>query len=148
LTTSQLTSYTFTATVTNSGFGTLYNLVVTDTPQGQPAQTFTRPTLAQGASVTFTETFTQVPTANMANPAQNVATAEAALVAGGPKIVHSNTASAACQHLDFDAELTITEQCSTHVQVEGGKVVVVVMLRDSCVMLHRALCLFPVRLTM
>src|SRR5262245_11352017 len=48
-----LLTYTFNVTVTNSGFGPIFDIVVTDNPQGQPAQTFTSPTLAAGASVTF-----------------------------------------------------------------------------------------------
>ncbi len=126
-----LLTYTYNVTVTNSGFGTVFDLVVTDTPQGQPSTQFSLDSLATGASHTFTGTFTQTPSPSMPNPPTNTATAVAAASDGGQQSVTAGPATAQCQHVDFDSSLMVTKSCTSRVVVENNRVVVAVDVQGS-----------------
>lgn len=122
--TTNLLSYTVNLTVTNDGFGTLFDLAIEDLIDGQPAPVqLSLQTLAVGASHTFSFSFTQTPSPTMPNPPSDVATVRAAGSPGGSQTVTA-TASATCQKVEFDSQLTITKTCTSRVEAVGGQVVV------------------------
>jgi hypothetical protein len=122
--TTNLLSYTVNLTVTNDGFGTLFDLEIEDLIDGQPAPVqLSLQTLAVGASHTFSFSFTQTPSPTMPNPPSDVATVRAAGSPGGSQTVTA-TASATCQKVEFDSQLTITKTCTSRVEAVGGQVVV------------------------
>lgn len=124
--TTNLLTYNFDVTVTNSGFGALHDLVVTDVPQGQTPIVFNLASLGVNQSHTFQGSFTQTPSTSMPNPPTNVATVEAAVAPGGQKIVTETSATVNCPAVSFDAALSITKSCTTAVEALNGVVVVVV----------------------
>src|SRR5262245_42854392 len=126
-----LLTYGGNITVTNSGFGTLYDLVVTDSPTGAPQQQFQLTSLGAGQSHVFPYTFTLTPGPGTPNPPTNSATVAAAPSPGGNKIVTAGPAQATCQHVDFDANLTITKSCAARVEVQNNRVVVVVDIQGQ-----------------
>jgi hypothetical protein len=126
-----LLNYGFDVTVTNSGFGTLHDLVVTDNPDGAPVQTFTAASLAGGQSVTFPGTFSLTPGTETPNPPTNIASVVAASSPGGVQTVTAGPATADCPHVSFDANLTVTKQCATRLEVQNGRVVVAVDIQGE-----------------
>ena len=123
--TTGLLEYTSEITVTNSGFGPLFDITVSDTPSAPaPAQQFTLGSLAPGASHTFVHTFTYAPGPTSPNPPSNDATATAAVAPGGDQIVDGGSAHATCPQVQFDANLTVSKACTTRVVVDDNRVVV------------------------
>lgn len=115
-------NYTANLTITNDGFGTLFDLVAdlgTPTPQQ-----FTLVSLAAGASQTFTATFSVTPGPSTPNPPTITLNIAAAPNPGGAKIVTTQQLSASCPKVEFDAALTITKSCETQVVAQNNQVVV------------------------
>lgn len=121
-----LLTYTSNITVTNSGFGTVFDVTVTDTPTGQAPTTLTLASLARNTSNVFTHTFTQTPSPSMPNPPSNTASVTAAVAPGGLPIVSAGPVTAACQHVDFDASLTISKTCNSTLEIVNNQIVVAV----------------------
>jgi hypothetical protein len=122
-----LLTYTSEITVTNKGFGTVFDVTVNDTPSApaSPAQ-FTLASLDRNASHTFTHTFTYTSDLTTPNPPSNTATVTAAVNPGGLQIIDGGSATAQCPRVEFDANLTITKACVTRLEVQNNRVVVVV----------------------
>lgn len=122
-----LLNYTSNITVTNKGFGTVFDVTVHDTPTapGAPAD-FSLATLDKNTSHVFTHTFSYTPSLETPNPPSNTATATAAVSPGGLQIVDAGSATATCPSVSFDASLTITKSCSSSIEVLNSKLVVAV----------------------
>jgi hypothetical protein len=122
-----LLTYTSSITVTNSGFGTLHDVTIVDTPTAPAApQTFVIPTLAAGASQTVQHAFTYTPSLSTPNPPSNTASATAAVNPGGLQIVDAGSDTATCPQVQFDAALTITKACTSAIEVLNDKLVVAI----------------------
>jgi hypothetical protein len=120
--------YTSEITVTNSGFGTVFDVTVIDTPSSLPPTTLTLDSLAAGASHTFSHTFSLTPGPATPNPPSNEASVTAAVVDNGPQIIDGGDASATCPQVSFDANLTITKTCEAGLEVQNDRIVVVVAI--------------------
>ena len=112
--------YDFSGTVTNSGFGTLYNVTVVDeTPE--PDQTFDIGTLQPGESANFSGTFfstvngpTNVANANgTTNEDPNVGT-----------VVNAPQATADCPPVDANPAIAVTKDCNVVIMPMDGKLAV------------------------
>lgn len=114
--------YTFNGTVYNTGFGTLYNVTVTD-DSGTPGDTsddFTIPigTILKGASATYDGTF-----GSTMNPPTNGVKVTASSTPGGEATI-TDDASALCPGVNRDPRIDVTKDCSTKVLSEGGNLVI------------------------
>jgi hypothetical protein len=115
--------YTFNGTVTNTGFGTLYNVTAVDdagTP-GDPADdiSFDLGTIGPQASATFTGTFEST-----LNPATNTARVSAASTPGGPVSVTDVSDPAACPPVVRTPNISVTKACQVKLVVIDNKIVV------------------------
>jgi len=122
----------FNGTVTNTGSGTLFDVVVTDSGPDQTLGTsddFTAlnlATLGPNAVANYSGTFeTQGSTPN---PAINIAQVDAAVVAGGPKIVSDGPVQATCPQVNLPPGLSVTKNCETRLAVVNNQVVVRVLV--------------------
>lgn len=106
--------YTYSGTVTNEGFGTVYDVTVTD--QGQ---TFALGTLAPQQSKGFGGTFEST-----LNPATNQASVTAAQSPGGDPILSDQSDVVECPPVDRDPLIGVTKECSTSLVELDGRVVV------------------------
>jgi hypothetical protein len=106
--------YTYSGTVTNEGFGTVYDVTVTD-----KGQTFALGTLAPQESKNFGGTFE-----SSLNPATNQASVTAAQSAGGDPILSDQTDVVECPTVDRDPLIGVTKECSTSVVEMDGRLVV------------------------
>ncbi len=121
-----LLTYTANITVTNSGFGPVYDLTVTDEASGGHTATLTLESLAAGASHVFTDTFTLTPGPTTPNPPTNTASVTAAPTAGGLQVISAGPVSATCPSVSFDSALTVTKTCEAGLEVQNNRIVVVV----------------------
>ena len=122
-----LLNYTSSIVVTNKGFGTVYDVTMTDTPSAPATpSTQTLASLANGASHTFTHVFSLTPGLQTPNPPSNTATVTAAIVPNGAQVVDGGSASATCPSVSFDAALSIEKQCTAGLEVVNNQLVVVV----------------------
>ncbi|MBY8215811.1 hypothetical protein KW517_17510 [Vibrio fluvialis] len=103
--------YDYEIKVTNTGFGSLYDINVEDVTAGD---TFYTPSLAAGVTETYTGSFV-----SLVNGVENTATATAALKAGGDPIL-SKSDSDNCPPLNPPGSLTITKNCTTFVEQNGS----------------------------
>ena len=115
--------YSYNGTVTNTGFGTLYNVVVVDdagTP-GVPAddQTISLGTLAPHASTTFSGEFQSTQ-----NPATNRASVTASTSPGGPVDVTDVSDPAQCPPVPINPLMHVEKSCRVQVVVDNNQVVV------------------------
>ena len=115
--------YGYDGTVTNTGFGMLYDVVVIDdmgTPENPDDDiTHTIGDLAAGASQVFGGTFWHTD-----NPATNRALARAAVQPGGQQRIVSEQAVATCPQVDRDPRISVTKSCKSELVAQEGKVVV------------------------
>ena len=114
--------YTFNGVVTNTGFGTLYDVTVID-DNGTPADTtddFTIPlgTILKGASANYNGTFEST-----LNPPTNGVTVTAASTSGGEATI-TDTASDLCPGVNRDPRIDVTKACSTRVLSENDNLVI------------------------
>jgi len=115
--------YTFNGTVTNTGFGTLYNVTAVD-DAGTPGNTadditFDLGTLGPNASAPFTGTFEST-----LNPATNTARVSAATTSGGPVTVTDVSDPATCPPVTRTPNISVTKVCEVKLVVIDNKVVV------------------------
>ncbi|PLX81608.1 MAG: hypothetical protein C0616_04755 [Desulfuromonas sp.] len=124
--------YDITGSVINNGFGTVYDIVVTDNPafdsgsldyvQCNDLLTPQSPdSLAGGASICYTAT-TTVTLAN--NGTSDTVTATANSVDNDPSTQLSDTAGDTCPNLQVSPDLSVDKSCYTDLDIVGGKVVV------------------------
>ena len=115
--------YDITGTVTNDGFGTVYDITVTDNPafdtdslsfDGDPSS------LAGNAGIDYWATIT-VPLNQ--NGTMDTVTASANTAADGSGTDLTNTADATCPQLQISPELSVTKTCASSVMVMDAKVV-------------------------
>ena len=106
--------YTYSGTVTNEGFGTLYDVRVTD-----KGETFELGTLGPQESKDFGGTFE-----SSLNPATNQASVTAAQSPGGDPILSDQSDVVECPAVDRDPLIGVTKECSTSVVELDGRVVV------------------------
>ncbi len=117
--------YDITGTVTNTGFGTVFDINVTDSPAFDTGSLVFDPVggdaeLAGGDSVDYAATIT-VPLDD--NGLTDTVTATAALTDGGTATL-SDTGTATCPNLQISAALSVTKDCSSVVTVTGSPLVV------------------------
>lgn len=115
--------YNFNGTVTNSGFGTLYDVTVVD-DAGTPGDSsddieFDLGNLGPGASATFSGSFE-----SSQNPATNSASVSAALTPGGTATVTDTSDLATCPPVTRTPFISVTKQCEVKLTVIDNKVVV------------------------
>lgn len=106
--------YTYSGTVTNEGFGTVYDVTVTD-----KGVTFPLGTLAAQQSKSYGGTFE-----SSLNPATNQASVTAAQSPGGAAILTDQTEVVTCPAVDRDPLIGVTKECSTSLVEKDGHVVV------------------------
>ena len=127
-----LLNYTSQITVTNKGFGTVYDVTMTDTPSAPaPAATQNLASLARDASHVFTHNFSYPAALSSPNPPQNTATVSAAVAPGGLQIVNAGPVSATCPAVSYAADLSITKTCTADLEVQNGRIVVVVNISGT-----------------
>jgi hypothetical protein len=117
--------YDYNGTVTNTGFGTLYDVTVVD-DVGTPGDTsddvtFNLGTLNAGASATFSGSFQ-----SSQNPATNTARVSAATTPGGPVSVSATSNPAQCPPVLVSPHISVTKVCQVRLTVINGQVVVAV----------------------
>lgn len=106
--------YTYSGSVTNEGFGMVYDVMVTD-----KGQTFELGTLAPQQSKSFGGTFEST-----LNPATNQASVTAAQSPGGDPILSDQSDVVECPPVDRDPLIGVTKECSTSVVESNGTLVV------------------------
>lgn len=106
--------YSYSGTVTNEGFGTVYDVTVTD-----KGETFELGTLAPQESKGFGGTFE-----SSLNPATNQASVTAAQSPGGDPILSDQSDVVTCPSVDRDPLIGVSKECSTSVVEMDGKLVV------------------------
>ena len=106
--------YTYSGTVTNEGFGALYDVTVSD-----KGETFELGTLGPQESKGFGGTFE-----SSLNPATNQASVTAAQSPGGAPTLSDTSEVAECPAIDRDPMLGVTKECTTSVVEMGGQLVV------------------------
>jgi len=117
--------YNFNGTVTNTGFGTLFNVVVVD-DAGTPGNTadditFNLGTLGPGASATFSGSFESTQ-----NPATNTASVSASTDPSGPATVTDVSDPARCPPVVLSPHISVTKNCQVKLTVINNQVVVAV----------------------
>lgn len=110
--------YTFDGTVTNTGFGTLYDVKIVD-DNGTPGDTSDDFTInldpiAKGAVANYNGTFS-----SSLNPPTNGVMVTAASTAGGAATI-TDTATALCPGVNRDPAINVSKACSTKVMAENG----------------------------
>lgn len=122
----------FNGTVTNSGSGTLHDVVVRDSGPDQAlgtADDFTAlslATLAPGAVANYSGTFETL--GSTPNPAINIARVDAAIAPGGAKIVSDGPVQATCPQVNLPPGLSVTKNCESRLEVINNQVVVKVLV--------------------
>lgn len=109
--------YTYSGSVTNDGFGTLHDVLVTDITG---SQTFALGTLTSGETKYYNGTFEST-----LNPATNFVKVEAAPNPGGDKTVTDETDDL-CPQLSLSPFIDVTKECDVKLDLQGGKIVLVV----------------------
>lgn len=107
---------TYSGTVTNTGFGTLYDVIVVDETGGT---THNIGPLDAGQTLPYNGTFEST-----LNPATNFAHAEAATSPGGDKTVTAGPVSDQCPGLSLSPVIDVTKSCYTRLEPLDGKIVV------------------------
>mgnify|MGYP001220162581 CR=1 FL=1 len=106
--------YQYKLEVTNTGFGTLYDIMATDITAGEQtpvgAYQFNSASLAAGASVEYTGSFITI-----TNGIRNYASVTAAVKTGGGVAVDASD-DILCPGLSTPGELSVTKDCSTVVE--------------------------------
>jgi hypothetical protein len=115
--------YTFSGTVTNTGFGILFNVTVVD-DAGTPGNasddiTINLGTLAGGASAQYNGTFESAQ-----NPATNHASVSAATAPGGPATITDVSDPATCPPVTLSPHISVTKVCTTDLAVINNLVAV------------------------
>jgi len=115
--------YDFSGVVTNTGFGTLYDVTVVDdagTP-GVPGDdiTFDLGTLAAGASANYSGSFEST-----LNPATHSASVTASFSPGGPVGITDTSDPSTCPPVSRTPAITVDKVCEVHLAVIDGRVVV------------------------
>lgn len=111
--------YDITGTVTNDGFGTVFNLTVEDSPAFDQG-TLNLGDLTGGASTDYSATIT-VPLAQ--NGTMDVVSATANTSSDGSGTELSASAEATCPVLPISPELSLSKACASSVMVMDAKVV-------------------------
>src|SRR5262245_21334159 len=106
--------YTYSGSVTNEGFGTIYDVTVTD-----KGVTFPLGTLAPQQSKSYGGTFE-----SSLNPATNQASVTAAQTPGGAAALTDQTEVVTCPAVDRDPLIGVSKDCSTSLVEKDGHVVV------------------------
>lgn len=116
-------TFNFEGTVTNGGFGTIYNVVVTD-DNGTPADTSddfvvdTFDSIAKGSSENYTGSFDST-----GNAPTNGIKVKAASSNGGLQSITAST-TAACPRVERSPGISVTKACNTKVIDAGSQLVV------------------------
>lgn len=116
--------YNYNGTVTNGGFGTLYDVLVVDNA-GTPGDTsddieHAFDTLGPGASADYSGSFT-----SLLNPPTNSAQAFAKSSAAAlQRTVNSEIATDTCPQIDKDPMISVTKTCEPYLDTSSGQVVV------------------------
>ena len=108
--------YTYSGNVTNEGFGTVYDVTVTD-----KGETFALGTISPQQSKPYGGTF-----ASNLNPATNQASVTAASSPGGDPSLTDQTNVVECPAVDRDPTIGVTKDCSTSLMEVNDTVVVAV----------------------
>jgi hypothetical protein len=123
--------YDISGTVTNDGFGTVFDVNVTDSPAFDAGSlTFDADpsSLAGGADIEYDATIT-VPLAD--NGTTDTVTATANTLDGGGGTELSDTAQATCPVLQVNPAATVTKNCRAIIDVDGGTVSAKVGVRGT-----------------
>lgn len=117
-----MVTYSFKGTVSNTGVGTLYDVVIEDTLPGGGTQTIAVAS-SLGPAATANWTF---PNAYQTSDLSvvNTAQAKAALTPGGAKVIISETASQVTCSTTVNSAIKIDKNCSTTLVDQGGLVAV------------------------
>lgn len=116
-------TYAYSGTVTNVGFGTLYNVTVVD-DAGTPGEasddiTHNIGSLGPGSSDTFSGTFD-----SLLNPATNRASASGNTASDGTGTdVTADADPAVCPSVPISPQIDVSKNCDLHLEVIGGQVV-------------------------
>ncbi len=115
--------YSFSGTVTNKGFGTVFDVTVVFDP-GTPGNTsddisISLGDLAGGASANYSGTFQ-----SLLSPPTVRATASAFTSDGGPGTVSDSSETSVCPACESPPGIEVTKTCEPRLIVSGGKVVV------------------------
>lgn len=123
--------YAIQGQVTNSGFGTVYNVALSDSPAadgtfqqvdcttGASLGSFPLSTLGSGESVCYKNTMT-VPLAQ--NGTTDTVSATANTADAGAGVTLNSSAQAQCPNLSISPAIQVTKNCSTAITTAGGTV--------------------------